>query len=142
MKKYILLLILFWVSLTYGYSQTIRNLVGTWHNELNSTLKITSINATTYQIAGSYTLSNGKQFALIGWANDLPPANDHVIAVAFSVRFGSYGSITSWTGTFTKKNGVLTISTLWHLVSPNADQPWGHILTNCDVFTPGPVVKK
>lgn len=142
MKKYFLLTILFLASFSYGYSQTIRNLIGTWHNQLNSTLRITSISPTN-QLAGTYTLNTGQTFPLIGWANDLPPAGNHVVAVAFSVQFGpNYGSITSWTGTFTTIKGVLTISTIWNLVSPNAGQSWGHILTNCDVFVPGPPVKK
>jgi hypothetical protein len=142
MKKHFLLVALFLASFSYGYSQTIRNLIGTWHNQLNSTLRITSIKPNTNQLAGTYMLSNGQVFNLIGWANDLPPAANHVVAVAFSVQFGpAYGSITSWTGTFTNTNGVLTISTIWNLVSPNAAQSFSHITTNFDVFTPGPAKK-
>ena len=142
MKKYLLFLLVFITIHSYGYSQTINNLIGTWHNELGSTLKITSINPTTLQMFGTYTLNSGNQFPILGWANTLPPANNHVLSLAFSVRFGSFGSITSWTGYLSNKKGVWTITTIWNLTRPNSDQPWDHIITNCDVFTPGPAPKK
>ena len=142
MKKYFLLLSAFIAIHSYSYGQSISDLIGIWHNELGSTLKITSINPTTNQMTGTYTLSSGNQFPILGWANNLPPANNHVLSLAFSVRFGSFGSITSWTGYLSKKNGVWTISTIWNLTRPNSDQPWDHIITNCDVFTPGLPPKK
>lgn len=142
MKKYLFSLTLTMIFHCFGYGQTVSDLIGTWHNPLGSTLKITSVNASTSQMSGTYTLNSGKQFPLVGWVNDLPPANDHVLALAFSVRFGSYGTITSWTGYLKKESTGLKITTLWHYVMPNSDLPWDHIVTNCDVFTPGPAPQK
>lgn len=136
-----LALVLFIVICNNANAQTITNLIGTWHNELQSTLRINSINSNTGRLVGTYTLNTGKTFTLTGWANDLPAAHNksHVVAVAFSVQFGSFGSITSWTG-YLKGTGSSTfkIQTIWNLVNPISDEQFDHIVTNCDIFTPGP----
>jgi hypothetical protein len=142
MKKLILsslLFLAFLLSTVNLFGQTINDLGGVWHNDLNSTLDIRRIDATSGQILGLYTLESGQTFQLVGWANDLPPAKDHVIAIAFSVRFGAYGSITSWTGYLLKdkKTSLFKIHTIWNLVMPNSDSTFDHIVTNSDVFTRG-----
>lgn len=144
MKTMTITCMLTFLLVTQSNAQTINDLKGTWHNELKSKLEIVDVNSSTGVITGTYTLSSSQKFTLTGWVNDLPAANgkDHVIAVAFSVRFNSYGSITSWTGYLTKNsnltennNSTLNIHTIWNLVRPNSDQTWDHIVTNCDLFT-------
>ena len=117
------------------------NLVGDWKNELGSTLSVTSVNAATGAIAGTYSSpsgTSGQKFALVGWTNSAAaqPGKDNATAVAFSVRWGNYGSITSWTGTCKEVNGVATIHTLWHLAASLSNFSWDHINSNTDVFTP------
>jgi hypothetical protein len=63
MKKYLLSLVL--IVNCCVYSQTISNLIGTWHNELGSTLKNTSVTP-NYQLVGSYTLNTGQTFTILG----------------------------------------------------------------------------
>jgi hypothetical protein len=145
MKKLILsssLLLAFLLSTVNLFGQTISDLYGFWHNDLNSTLRITYVNVSSGQITGTCTLESGKTFPLTGWVNDLPPAKDHVIAVAFSVRFGPYGTITSWTGYLfkDKKTALLKIHTIWNLVTPNSDSAFDHIVSNSDVFTRGQAI--
>jgi hypothetical protein len=117
------------------------NLVGDWANQLKSTLSITNINATTGLITATYTSpsgTGGQPFAAIGWVNAAPPASsmDNAPVISFSVQWGSYGSITSWTGYCSVISGVPTITTVWHLARANSQFNWDHILTNSDLFIP------
>ena len=118
-------------------------LVGSWKNQLGSTLKITKINVKTGEISGSYTSpsgTTGEWFPLIGWVNERPAKDTsvhHAISVSFSVRWGQYGSITSWNGVYyiPKKTNVPTIIGDWLLSRSNADFEWGHVNVGQDRFT-------
>jgi len=116
------------------------NLVGTWTNQLGSTLNITAVDANTGQITGNYKSPSGAgqtEFPLIGWVNTKAPVQgkDNVTVVSFSVRWGSIGSITTWAGYIRAANNVTTLTAQWFLTRPISDFPWDHILTNQDVFT-------
>ncbi|VAW88805.1 hypothetical protein MNBD_GAMMA18-2219 [hydrothermal vent metagenome] len=117
------------------------NMKGTWVNQLGSTLKIKSIDPSTKMLKGTYKSpsgTSGQKFNLIGWINSSEPAPDadNVHVIAFSVQWGQYGSITSWTGICTNNNETPTIKTIWNLVRSNSQFDWDHILTNSDTFTP------
>lgn len=119
------------------------NPVGVWTNQLGSTLKIAGWNPQTGQLEGTYTSPSGTAgdaVALVGWTNSSSAgAGNNVLAIAFSVQWGSYGSITSWTGTCQKgSNGTASITTIWNLVRATSPYSWDHIITNTDTFTPVP----
>lgn len=122
---------------------TCDNLVGVWHNEINSTMTITSVDANTGLVTGTYhpaSLNSPEDYRVTGWINSAAPADgmDNAKVVSFAVRFGNLGSISAWTGTCRKdkKTGVPTLSTLYHLVRPNSKMAYDHIATNSEVFTP------
>jgi hypothetical protein len=119
------------------------NFLGEWknNNALGSTLSISNVNQNTGALAGTYQSpsgTSGQKFALTGWTNSAAAQSgeDNASVIAFSVQWGSYGSITSWTGSRKVEQGVPTIRTLWHLARPHSQFSWDHIITNNDVFTP------
>jgi hypothetical protein len=115
-----------------------KKLEGEWHNQLKSTLIIKSVDPQTGAITGSYRSpsgTTGNPFPLVGWVNVVEPAEkkDNVVIVSFSVRWGTYGSITAWNGYF-RDNKIVG---QWLLTRSNSDFPWDHILTGQDQFEPG-----
>lgn len=115
------------------------NPIGSWENQLGSTLTINSVDPNTGLVTGTYQSpsgTTGEQFPLIGWTNKAPvqPGKDNATLVSFSVRWGSYGSITSWSGLCREENGLATIQALWHLARSNSQYVWDHVLTGNDVF--------
>jgi len=107
---------------------TCENMTGEWLNPSGSVLVIENVDKTG-SIKGHYLSSvgtDGQRFPLIGWVNRKPhePDMDNTVAITFSVRWGEYGSITSWT------------ETSWHLVRPVTDESYEHILTGGYPFTP------
>jgi hypothetical protein len=122
---------------------TCDNMQGAWVNQLGSTLNIQAINSATGAITGSYISPSGggtTTYPLAGWINSKDPVSgqNNVKVISFTVRWGTIGSITSWTGYCQTVNGAPKLTTLWHLVRPNSSFEWDHILTNTDVFTPAP----
>jgi hypothetical protein len=120
---------------------TTNDLIGKWTNQLGSTLNIAALDPKTGQITGTYMSpsgTTGNEYPIVGWANYSQPSQkkDNVVVVSFSVRWGEYGSVTTWNGYLKEVNGVLTITAQWLLVRSNSDFAWDHILTNQDVFTP------
>jgi len=120
---------------------TCSNFQGEWKNELGSTMSISNMNPTTGALAGTYQSpsgTSGQKFPLAGWTNKAAAQSgkDNVSVIAFSVQWGAYGSITSWTGSCKEERGVPTIRTLWHLASSNSQFAWDHITSNSDIFTP------
>jgi len=119
---------------------TCESMKGEWLNPSGSVLVIENIDKTG-SIKGYYLSSvgtDGQRFPLIGWANQKPyeAEKDNTVAISFSVRWGEYGSITSWTGYCKNINGVPTINTSWHLIRPVTDESYEHILTGGYPFTP------
>ena len=135
---------------SYGANEghpTCENMVGVWENQLDeqgeepSTLKFDTIDKDTGQLQGFYTSpsgTGGNAFKLIGWVNGKEKKKkNNVKVLAFSVHWGKFGSITSWTGFCEKqKSGMPIIRTVWHLVRPDTNWPWDHILTFTDTYTP------
>lgn len=120
---------------------TCENPIGTWINDLDkpSKLVIESIDATTGAMKGKYIEGNAGEFPLVGWVNDKAAAStgDHAKVLSFTVRWGDYGSITSWTGYCRKdKNGIPTLYMQWHLASPNSSFDWDHVNSGLDRFKP------
>jgi len=110
------------------------NFNGKWRNELNSEMELT-VDAAGL-ISGKYRTGVGspspvEEFDLVGFASgDL---------IAFTVNFGNYGSLTSWSGQHTVQGGGERIKTMWHLAKnvEDANEPsslWGAVLTGADTF--------
>lgn len=127
-------------SLSFAAKPSCGDLKGDWINELGSTLTITSVDKDG-KILGTYMSPSGTSGGaapLIGWTNSLPPVagQNNATIVSFSVNWGSYGSVTSWSGTCFNVGGKSTIKTVWNLVRSNSSYEWDHILTNSDIFLP------
>ncbi len=110
------------------------NFNGKWRNDLKSEMDLTVDGAGA--VAGVYRTGVGspgatEEFFLAGFASgDL---------LSFSVNFGKYGSLTSWSGQHTTEGGAERIKTMWLLARnvADADEPkemWGAVLTGADVF--------
>ena len=110
------------------------NFIGKWENELGSTMEITrNMNGL---LEGTYTTAVGQPpnmetFKLTGFASgDL---------ISFVVDFGKYGSITSWTGQHSLKEGSEIIFTMWHMAINLKDEEedkkiWGSVWTGYNNF--------
>ncbi|WP_080970909.1 avidin/streptavidin family protein [Burkholderia cepacia] len=124
---------------------TCQNPTGSWRNELNSTMNITSV-APTGAITGTYISpsgTTGQTFPLSGWFYAAPPANnglDQVTLVTFSVNWNNgsanYNSITTWSGLCQVTNGTPTITALYYYSNAFAQYSWKHVNTGQNVFTP------
>lgn len=122
----------------------VNELVGDWKNGLNSTLHIEAIDPATGKIDGSYISpqgTNGTAFPLVGWVNT--KANRQgafpVVVISWTVRFGTAGSITGWTGFYAAlpKDGPTHTPTIvgqWNLGRVDGDYEWDHILAGQDRF--------
>lgn len=133
-------------SIALAADPTCDNVVGAWHNPLNSTLTITALDPKTSQLTGNYISPSGTAGdarPLVGWVNSAAPGEkqDNVKVISFAVNWGTYGSITSWTGYVRVTDGKPVLTTLWHLSRANSSFTWDHIITNTDVFVPGPPSK-
>ncbi len=129
-------------------SPTCQQLKGEWINELGSKLNITSVDRKSGQLSGTYTSpsgTSGNSVAMIGWMNAKPspakttkesPTLSRMVVVSFSVNWGEYGSVTSWSGVCGVKEGVPTIKTIWNLARTVDSYDWDHIITNSDTFIP------
>ena len=111
------------------------NFAGTWYNQHDSrmTLQVTATGA----VSGTYQTGVGlpdrqETFPVAGFA-----AGD---LIAFTVNFGSHGSLTAWAGQHTRDgSGTERLDTMWYLARnvPDADEPqrlWGGIWSGADVF--------
>jgi Avidin family len=117
-----------------GSSTPTINFNGTWRNELHSemNLKIDAKgNVTGKYKTGVGTPAPSEEFDLVGFASgDL---------LSFTVNFGAYGSLTSWSGQHTNEKGTELIKTMWLLARnvKDPDEPknlWGAVLTGYDIF--------
>jgi hypothetical protein len=119
------------------------HVLGTWHNQIGSTLQIDKVDHAGI-VTGSYTSpkgTDGKPLPLAGWLNTGAGDKDVVaFVIAFSVRWGAIGTVTSWTGTcaMSEETNLPTITTLWHLARPSTSWSFDHIVSGSDWFTPGP----
>lgn len=125
-----------------------QQLTGEWSNELGSTLHITNVDKKSGQISGTYTSpsgTSGNSVRMIGWMNAKSsaakitkesPILSRMVVVSFSVNWGDYGSVTSWSGVCSTKEGQSTIKTIWNLARTVDSYDWDHIITNSDTFVP------
>ncbi|WP_420882179.1 avidin/streptavidin family protein [Rhizobium gallicum] len=133
MKIALASLCLYLAGLSTALGQTAPNFAGDWWNGRCSKMSLT-VNGE--QLSGKYETAvgggTGTEFDLTGFTSgDM---------VAFSVNFGSEGSLTSWAGQDTMVNGLETIETMWLLaanLSDDADEPktmWRSTWTGADNF--------
>jgi hypothetical protein len=135
--------LLFFTMATYG--QNSKDIIGTWHDELKSTLVLTAISPEG-RITGTYNTLSGtgrRTLAVFGWVNPDMAASKriHVVPVIFSVWWNVQGNITVWSGYLSKRDdGVLAITTIWTFVHENADPDvlMDQTKANVTVFIPGP----
>jgi hypothetical protein len=128
---------------TPAFKTAVSGLVRKWTNELGSTLEIQSIDPATGKLTGTYASpsgTTGQTFPLVGAVNyEIPgPNQNNAVVVTFSVHWGSYGSITTWNGTFKPNSQPAKIRTQWILVRSNSNQDWDHTLLGSDIFSPAP----
>jgi hypothetical protein len=113
--------------------------IGAWQNEFASTLEIQSVDPETGALRGRYGLASVPNlwFTVSGWLNS-GTGQKHTVASVFSfaVRFGGSGSISSWIGTCDDRSGTPTISTVLHIARPSSPNPWDHVATSAETFTP------
>lgn len=139
MKKIACLTLMFWIALLSFHLQA-QELLGAWQNQLGSTLVLTEVDDETGFIKGHYTSpvgTDGEAYPLVGWINSKPPEDGKhqvKVVITFSVRWGEYGSVTSWAGTYEERDGIPTITTMWLLARPTADASYSHIMNGSDVF--------
>ncbi len=122
---------------------TCANPIGAWTNHLSqpSTLTIKSVDSSTGEIVGTYRSpsgTGGQDYPLIGWMNQATAGSgkDSAVILSFSVRWGSYGSVTSWTGVCRTTNSQSVLSAMWFLGRAVTDFEWDHVLSGQDTFDP------
>lgn len=110
------------------------NFSGKWKNELGSTMEINQDSSGL--LIGLYSTAVGQPtnievFPLSGLASgDL---------IGFTVNFGKYGSLTSWTGQMTQDSTEDKIYMLWHMAVNVEDHEetkkiWGSVWTGYNNF--------
>ena len=122
---------------------TCDNPVGAWRNHLTrpSTLTIKSADTNSGRISGTYSSplgTGGQDYPLVGWMNRAVAVTgkDGAVILSFSVRWGSYGSVTSWTGVCRTTNNQSVLSAMWFLGRSVTDFEWDHVLSGQDIFDP------
>jgi hypothetical protein len=116
--------------------------VGRWKNERGSVLEIRNYDAATGATSGQYISNSGTTDSnpMVGWINSAPAETkgDHAEVMTFVVRWGTFGSVSAWTGTcaVNSHSGLEQISALWHTARPNSEFEWQHILTGADRLDP------
>lgn len=139
--KFVLsIFLLICINSIYAMETNCKNLKGSWVNELGSMLVVSDVKENGY-LSGRFISSmqaDAEEFLVMGWANDTPPPDglNHFTAITFSVNWGAYGSLSSWSGGCSIQEGVPTMSMIWNLVLANAQFDWDHIISNSDSFIP------
>lgn len=120
-------------------SGTQNGLVGTWQNQLGSSMEIKSVTDST--ITGVYTTAVSEkgcakgEFQLVG--RTTPPKDKNQV-VAFTVAWNNKqsdcNSVTAWSGSYDDKSGKITV--FWLLTSgASSPQSWDSTLIGEDTFT-------
>ena len=113
--------------------------VGEWQNEFGSVFEIQAIDSGTNAITGRYMLRAlpDQWFPAHGWVNS-GTGSQHTVpkVISFAVHWGAAGSITSWIGSCDDRSGTPKISTLLHMARPSSPNPWDHIATSAETFSP------
>lgn len=119
---------------------TSQSLIGSWKNQLGSTLHIETVNDSTGLVTGYYTSpegTSGERCNMQGWINSSSTRDGQhqVTPITFSVRWGEYGSVTAWSGYYELRNGEPAIFTVWHLVRSSVEFSYEHVIAGSDIFT-------
>ena len=111
------------------------------NSTLGQKLEIVSVDAASGAVSGIYHSPFGeaaRTYPLVGWLNGPAPGekpSDVLAVITFAVRFEGHGSLVAWAGTYASREGVPTISTLWHSARAGGGV-WEHILTHYENWTP------
>ncbi|AJY30941.1 avidin family protein [Burkholderia thailandensis 34] len=129
-----------------AYAANCQNPLGTWLNELGSTMTISTYSSSSGAISGAYKSpsgTSGQTFPLSGWfyaPSSASPGLDQVTLFTFSVNWNTpqaqYNSITTWSGTCRTTNGSPTIQALWYYTNAFGQYSWKHTNAGQDVFQP------
>lgn len=135
-------LFVIFLTLAFGGQAWANPVAGTWQNEAGSVVHIEA--GEDGQLTGYYQTELGAPdddslFPLTGWHNG--------DAVAFSVRFEGFSSITSWSGQVSKDEEGPFIRTLWHYTKDipdekEADDLWRSINSGFAIFRPSVSTKE
>ncbi len=135
------LLVLLAIMLPNAALASCDQLAGDWVNERGSRIHLENADSKTGHFHGKFlseaAIKDGGQFPLAGWVNTAAAteARPHMVqSVAFIVRWGATGSITSWTGYCRRSGDNTEIITLWHLVRSNSENDFDHVHAGSDVF--------
>lgn len=139
MISIVTVLITVWTISVNGNSKSFHgfDIIGVWQNQLNSTFNVSHVDDITMELRGTYSSPSGTTglfYPAIGYVNWLPapdPSKDSVTVVSFSVRWGTFGSVTTWNGIM-RDNGILIAQ--WLLVRPVTSYIWDHVHTGQDTF--------
>lgn len=118
------------------------NLVGTWHNELGSTLIIESVQSGvlsgTYETTGaSGTCAKGK-FRVSGVTDTEKGGNNIGFAVSWRNDLSNCHSVTAWSGQVLNPGPSQYISAFWLLtVESSQAASWAATHIGLDTFEPG-----
>jgi hypothetical protein len=107
------------------------SMMGTWTNELGSTMTVTRVNGTTF--SGTYQSDDGQGGQIIGSLNGVASGE----TLAFTVSWQStVDSTTAWTGKFLSDgNGGIYIYALWYLSAGDDTVPiWQSFSAGQDTF--------
>lgn len=116
-------------------------LKGEWVSGRDSVLEIEAVNAETGELTAwfrSSTGTDGKSYAVVGvvnFAEEFPGAESYGHPISFTVSWGPFGSISSWSGLVKTDDSRATIDTQWLHVRGSTQFDWDHTLTGSDVFT-------
>lgn len=116
------------------------NLQGRWKSELGTILVIERVKKDGY--LSGYFISpeeNGaEKFKVFGWLNETRATTNlhYMPALTFSVNWGEYGSVSSWSGGCIAKNKLPTLVMIMHLSLANSQYEWDHSITGSDRFIP------
>ncbi len=120
----------------------VNNLKGLWVSGRGSTFEIEEIDEKTGELRGWFRSSTGtddedKAVPVVGYVNfaeRFPNAPSYGLPISFSVSWGPYGSISTWSGLVLKKKPQTTIETQWLHTRGSTQFDWDHTLAGNDVF--------
>lgn len=110
-------------------------IAGTWHNEHGSEIDLVADGTRlTGRFRSGTGLAQGRsESELVGFVSGN--------LIAFTVNFGSHGSLTAWVGHVVKEDGVICIHASWNMTvelpGEDSEDLWRGIWTGADKFERG-----
>lgn len=107
------------------------SMMGTWTNELGSTMTVTTVNGATF--SGTYQSDDGNGGQIVGALNGVVSGETLAWTVSWQP---TVDSTTAWTGKFlTDDGGGIYIYALWYLSSGDETTPiWQSFAAGQDTF--------